>query len=724
MEEIQRERLYHLLPSIYRMRDRAQGEPLRALMNTLENEWRLVEEDIDALYDNWFIETCDEWVIPYLAGHVGTSHLEESGKVFPGQRRLVANTIGYRRRKGLKPILEHALADATGWYIHCVEYDPLLSHTQHLTNNFSTGGNLVNLRDTSKLAVLNSSFEAIAHTVDVRNIGHESSRNTIARALPGKYRPGNLGIFIWRLRSYPLKLVPARAITHMAGHALAPGCFTFDPLGRDIPLFNQPQIIDTLTQSIEPVHLPMPISRFALAEDLEEYHRQYPAQSEESPFEEDDLLHNSVYYGPDRALCVLLNDAPLPPNSIISADLSQWHLPLDNARRHESRVAIDVVLGRLRFLDASLPKANDVITVNYSYAFSSDLGGGPYMRPALAISGTRYRVNVLQNGKVSTLRHALSEWDNYCRAWEEQHQSADPLQEDRPCGTIHIVDNGLYIESDLIINLPKNGDLVIEATAGARPVIEGTLRIKSEYSNAQLRLNGLLLHGNLVVEGGLDLEVRHCTLMPYGIETQPSSSSMRLTIDHSIVGPVQMRNRQGTLAITNSIIDHAAASAINALHPDGEHGSVMHLERTTIFGRVQARVLLQGLNVLFTEPVVIRDCLQGLISFSYIPAHSQTPRREHCLSPSMEIAHSAEQLTNGQSESEQIEPLFTSTHYGNAAYAQLATHCSPRIQRGADNGSEIGVFNSLRQVQRADNIPRMLDEYLPFGLSTGVFYMT
>jgi hypothetical protein len=58
MEERQKERLYNLLPTIYRIRDTLQGEPLRALMDALESEFRIVEQDIDALYDNWFIGNC------------------------------------------------------------------------------------------------------------------------------------------------------------------------------------------------------------------------------------------------------------------------------------------------------------------------------------------------------------------------------------------------------------------------------------------------------------------------------------------------------------------------------------------------------------------------------------------------------------------------------------------------------------------------------------------
>lgn len=713
MEEIQREQLYHLLPSIYRMRDKAQGEPLRALMNALESELRLVEEDINALYDNWFIETCDEWAIPYLAGHVGAYSPDETGKLFPSQRRQVANTIGYRRRKGLKAILEHVLEDVTGWYVHCVEYDQLLASTQHIANPVQAKGRLASLRLTNELALLNGPFETTAHTIDVRNREHVKLEDAPDRARQGKYRPGNLGVFVWRLRSYPMKVVPARAVTHVSGHALAPGCFTFDPLGRDLPLFNQPQAIDMLSSPVESANLPVPISRFALAKDLEDYREQQPPQSEERLFEEEDPLYNSVYYGPDRALCVLLNGAPLPPDTIISADLSQWNLPPASTWGRENRIAIDVALGRLRFLDASSLKESETVAVNYCYGFSTDLGGGPYTRSSPATTGERYRINVLQGGKVSTLQQALAMWDDYCRAWEKQHQGLDTLQANRPRGTIHIVDNGRYSENELVINLPKKSDLVIESTAGVRPLLESTLRINSEHGNTHLRFNGLLIHGKVLIDGGLNLEIEHSTLMPYGLETSSSDSATQIAIDHSIVGPIQLRNRQGTLTIKDSIIDHGAGAAIIALHPEGEEGAIVSLERVTVFGRVQAQELRLALNVLFTAPVVIRDQQHGLVSSCYVPAHSHTPRRERSLSPSAE-----------QPEDEQIVPLFTSTSYGDAAYAQLATHCSPRIRRGADNGSEMGAFNSLRQAQRQDNIARTLDEYLPFGLTAEVFYMT
>ena len=46
------ERLYNLLPAIYRIRDHAHGEPLRALLAVLEQERETLERDVATLYEH------------------------------------------------------------------------------------------------------------------------------------------------------------------------------------------------------------------------------------------------------------------------------------------------------------------------------------------------------------------------------------------------------------------------------------------------------------------------------------------------------------------------------------------------------------------------------------------------------------------------------------------------------------------------------------------------
>jgi len=61
------QRLYELLPAIYRIRDLEQGGPLRALLAVIADEVGVIEENLDQLYDDQFIETCADGSCPTSA---------------------------------------------------------------------------------------------------------------------------------------------------------------------------------------------------------------------------------------------------------------------------------------------------------------------------------------------------------------------------------------------------------------------------------------------------------------------------------------------------------------------------------------------------------------------------------------------------------------------------------------------------------------------------------
>ena len=69
--------LYALLPAIYRTRDAENGGPLQALFTLLAAQGAILEENIQQLYDDQFIETCAPWVIPYIGDLVGDNTIYE-----------------------------------------------------------------------------------------------------------------------------------------------------------------------------------------------------------------------------------------------------------------------------------------------------------------------------------------------------------------------------------------------------------------------------------------------------------------------------------------------------------------------------------------------------------------------------------------------------------------------------------------------------------------------
>ncbi len=142
-----RDRLYELLPVVYRQRDAEQGRPLQELLRVIAEQVDVVESDIAQLYENWFIETCQEWVVPYIGDLIGYRIVHEAGE--PGEvttlqgklrnkilipRREVANTIRYRRRKGTLALLELLANDVAGWPARAVEFYTLLGLTQAINH--------------------------------------------------------------------------------------------------------------------------------------------------------------------------------------------------------------------------------------------------------------------------------------------------------------------------------------------------------------------------------------------------------------------------------------------------------------------------------------------------------------------------------------------------------------------------------------------------------------
>src|SRR6185436_6834459 len=110
-------------------------------------------------YDDWFIETCEEWVVPYIGDLVGVRGLlPDTGGPF-SQRGRVANALAQRRGKGTSAALEQLARDATGWPTRVVEFFELLATVQHANHVRPDSPATVNLRDVDGLELLDGPFE-------------------------------------------------------------------------------------------------------------------------------------------------------------------------------------------------------------------------------------------------------------------------------------------------------------------------------------------------------------------------------------------------------------------------------------------------------------------------------------------------------------------------------------------------------------------------------------
>jgi hypothetical protein len=352
------DRLYNLLPAIYRIRDNEQGEPLRSLLSVIAEQVQVVESDIGRLYDDWFIETCDEWVVPYIADLIGYRMLHEAGETVdlttPQGRSLarilvprkdVAHTLRNRRRKGTLALLELIARDVAGWPARAVEYVAHMASNASVRYGRAQGGTVDIARAVPDL--LDGPFDTTSRTADVRQISSLLS--------PGRHGPENIGLFVWRLRAFSVTRTPAYCVEGYGNH-----CYTFSALGNDTQLFAPGR------EELDPARLadestvPRPIRR-----------RAFEGRDGASP----------DHYGEGKSLAIEVAansratrpDSLIPRADIVPADLRGW-----TYRPRKGQVAVDPVLGRIAFAPGEEPESD--VWVSYFYGFSADLGGGEYER--------------------------------------------------------------------------------------------------------------------------------------------------------------------------------------------------------------------------------------------------------------------------------------------------------------------------------------------------------
>ena len=684
--------LYNLLPAVYRIRDAEKGYPLRAFMRLISGQVKIVKEDIDRLWDNFFIETCEDWVIPYIGDLVANNPLHDIDRP---NRADVAKTIYYRRRKGTLPMLEELARDVTGWGCHAVEFFQLLGWTQNLNHLRLHSKACPDVRDLNTMDLINTPFDSVSHNIDVRAINQTE----------GWYNIKNIGFFLWRLKSYPLENISARPVNEISKE----GCYHFSPLGNPAPLFHNPLREGDETGLAGEIHVSGPIRPTAFYYDLESY------------------------YGEGKSLYI----SGIEAENIICKNLQNWQRP------PSGKVAVDVKLGRLAFAEGEKP---DDVTVSYHYGFSAEIGGGQYERrhtltdPNLADWNKTVSQTDPEADYVS-LSDALSAWSN-------------PSDGNKANAIITITDNATYTEN-IAIELSTDGWLVIQAENGNRPTLRfeddagqlSELTITGgDSANAALTLNGLLIEGGIHIEADSlgQLELIHSTLVPgraLDEEGQPvfpdlasiivenSNTSLEIEIDYCIAGALRLPDDMTKLTVKGSILDAFNNTVIARIGTDNEAGPPTILEQTTVLGEVYVKELILASEVIFTQSVMVEHTQTGCVRFSYIAEGSRTPRRFRC-QPDMALKTRAKELERDLTPDEKtfilawLKPGFTSENYGHPAYGQLSYHCPDQIKTGAEDGSEMGAFAHLKQPQREANLRIRLNEYLPFGLKPGLIYVT
>jgi len=688
------DKLYQLLPALYRIRDSEQGGPLRALCAVLAEDIAVLRENLDRLYDDQFIETCADWVAPYIGDLIGYRTLHGVTARTRSVRAEVANTIAYRRRKGTATVLEQLARDVTGWNARVVEFFQWLETSQYMNHVRPTNVVTPDLRHWEALERRDTAFNSLAHSVDVRRIDTQQ----------GRYNIPNIGLFLWRLDAFSLRRSPAFRVDDER--------FLFSPLGSNVQLFTRPQSEADITHIAEPLNVPEPISRRVLDRYLD------------------------LYYGPQLSLFVEADNMATAVGDVQVCNLSDdgvsWaHLPV-------SKVSIDPVLGRIAFPPGTAPVN---LRVTYHYGFSMPTGGGSYERSKTFALGGGFAVvtqgQSLQVALTAAQAGGIVEIDDSGRYQETLTMAVSAAakvevraaNEHRPT---------VVLGGDWSISLAPGSELTLNGLL----ITGGRVRVTAAGGVGTRILR--LRHCTLVPGLGLTRE---------GEPVSPAEPSLvveragtQVEIDHCLTGGLVSVDST-EVSITNTLVDATEPTSVAFAAPDGlAAGGVLTIVNTTVIGKVHTVRLDLASNTIFAaalaasdvwaHPVLSDQNQQGCCRFSFVPLNSIVPRRYRC-QPDLAVDAAlleADQPKGSLTDPEilaltvatqaRVRPAFTARRYGQPAYGQLAGHCPEEISRGADDESEMGVFHDVFAPQREDNLKIRLQEYLRFGLEAGLFHAT
>ncbi|MBP6237646.1 MAG: hypothetical protein KA536_15960 [Saprospiraceae bacterium] len=587
--------IYNLVPSIHRSRDAMEVlsflnkddnewnddmyGPIKALLKIIADEALVMEENLDQLYDDMFIETCADWVVPYIGDLIGYTPLTPVPDLGKTPRSEVANTISYRRRKGTLAVLEQLAFDVTGWKTSAVEYFKILATSQYMNhirlsnttfsriNEYaeSYNGNDTSLLKTKllwkQLAFANTPFDSMPKSADVRNIALKR----------GKYNIQNIGIYLWRINSYQVTKRQA------SQHNLGLKQYKFNFKNIDQRLYNKVESEKSIDSFAERLNVAMPITR-------REFHENKPA-----------------FYGEDKSITVWNGDVPFLESEVIACNLSDgnWIFKTNDSN---VKLAIDPELGRLIF-------RNDIdninILVTYQYGFALNMGGGEYERE-IEYEGIPMVVNLNDtiNDEITTFV-AIG-------------------------GELEINTSKIY-DGTIDINIDKS--ISIFAKNGAFPVLQlDKFEIKATNQDAEIELNGLIIDTqSIVIDDQIKkLTIKNCTLLPEVVKLI-IKKPIDVEIENSIVGSIEMV-RGGNLKINNSIVAANNTSSYAIAGESDGFCSTLNIENSTIIGKVKTELLKLASNSLFYgDEIESQRTQEGCVRFCYLPKMSKTPLTFKCV---------------------------------------------------------------------------------------------
>jgi hypothetical protein len=768
--------LFERLPDIYRTRDAevAPANQLRAYLRAIEGPFDALHQNIAQLYEDLFIDTCDDWVIPYLADLLGTTHLKGDPRTL---RADVADTIALRRRKGTLGAIERLAVNLTGWACRGVELRENLGWTQHLNHQrpdaggqppYGTAtltrfevprGGTAPIREPATLALLGTPFDPFAYSADLKPAVDDQRHINLP----------NLAIFLWRLSAYRLPRVRPLAKGRInlgvqpAGVARFVLRFDLHPLDIPVHLFNtsRPGFLRAATSGgvvaplTEADAVPGPMLDARLASHADAYVRvDYydPATTPPSGF---DLGDAGLHLFLPRALEPLL--VPPPPQTewrwrFRGDNLCAWE---EGLRRPTAigEIVIDPDIGRVLVGVATAAQADLLVTTDngalvsqlqasYTYGAAGPVGAHPLSRqvPVIPADAEVRRVGEVSGG--ISLQQALDGLES----------ATGPVIVEIHDSLVHPLDlaamTGTAVDGTHSLRLAHS--LTVRAAGGHRPLLllaqPLSLRVL-DAANAtpftpQVRLEGLYLAadpaapfpiGQALIDRAAvaRLELVGCTLAPGGHSLRngqraPMQPALRLedgygfdAADQDAFTPTPdiliQRSIVGSIAIDSRYRLDIQDSVVDAGlgfddAPTGQFAIAAATDPTNAWG---AALDFQGLTCFGPVRVTAVGGLGGIFSQRFEVLDNQ----HGCIKWSA-FSSAADRLPANHFcvHAPDARVYFTSERFNDPGYAQLQRETDRRVRELGPDDDAMGAFGFLLETHKWTNLHVRLREFMPVGV--------
>ena len=768
--------LFDRLPEIYRVRDAEQSPPdqLRDYLGAVEEIYSALHENIGRLYDDLFIDTCDDWVIPYIADLLGTTHLKGDTRTL---RADVADTIAVRRRKGTLGAIERMAVNITGWACRAVELRENLSWSQHLNHQrpdaggeppyadaqltalghrVTPRGGTVPIRDPAALALLGTPFDNFAYTADFR-IANDFARHI---NLP------DLAVFLWRLAAYRLPLIQplAKGVTDLGPQAtgLARFVVRFDLHPLDIPVllfntsrpgFRQPDLTDSgVAPLTDPDAVPGPMLDARLTTGTEAGH---PEAYVAIDFFDDAPTPPTGFDVGDAGLHLFL---PLSEQPVFST--TEWRFRGDNLCAWESglrrpvrdgEVVIDPDIGRVLFGVGNVAQRNALVDaagtsprifVSFTYGSPGPVGAHPIGRavPPPTTPVTVLHATALPGG--TSLQAQLAGLDT----------ATQPVVIQIDDSLVHRIDlaavPGTGIDGGNSLRLRQS--LTIRAASDQRPIVvlAGPLAFRpvnaadATIATPVVRLEGIYFApdptsfpaGAALIERAAiaRLEVSGCTLAPGGHAGRdgtrmPMQPAMRLTNGYGFTVPadedafvptpdiVLQRSICGSLAIDDryrlDIQDCIVDAGLGVADPQGTPLAIGAAKDPT--NTWAAALDFHGLTCFGGVRVSAVGGAGGIFTQGFAVLDNQ----HGCIKNSSFSAQANRLPPNHFCVfAPGARQAFVSELFNAPGYAQLALTADASIRTLGPGDDAMGAYGFLLDAHRWININIRLSELMPVGV--------